>query len=139
MGRSLHAGGHTTEKALRCTVAKWARGTKSSPLAAEHSTRRTAKTNTGWCSLCVRVLHASVFLQSILRSAKHCLLLRDLWMRRNLRKNSVFSHTFPTSLTSSFHQSLTHFLLHSVARSFFPSIHFQSSYFLSNYLSPAIL
>src|SRR6218665_2980606 len=32
--RSFHADGPTTETALRCTVAKWARGTKISPLAA---------------------------------------------------------------------------------------------------------
>jgi len=37
-GRSFHADGPTTEKALHCTVDKWARGTKSSPLAAERST-----------------------------------------------------------------------------------------------------
>jgi|SRR6218665_885425 len=35
-GRSFHADGPTTEKALRCIIAKRARGTKSSPLAAEH-------------------------------------------------------------------------------------------------------
>src|SRR6218665_2363653 len=46
-GRSFHADGPTTEKALRCTVAKWARWTKSSPLAAERSTRRAAKTENG--------------------------------------------------------------------------------------------
>src|SRR6218665_290030 len=42
MGRSFHADGPTTEKALRCIVSKLARGTKSSPLAAERSTRRAA-------------------------------------------------------------------------------------------------
>ena len=30
-GRSFHADRPTTEKALSCTVAKWAQGTKSSP------------------------------------------------------------------------------------------------------------
>jgi len=39
-GRSFHPDGPTTEKALRCIVSKWARGTKSSPLAAQRSTRR---------------------------------------------------------------------------------------------------
>jgi len=39
-GRSFHAYGTTAEKALRCIVAKRAQGTKSSPLAAEYSTRR---------------------------------------------------------------------------------------------------
>src|SRR6218665_471795 len=39
-GRLFQADGHTTKKALRCTVVKWARGTKSSPLAAERNTRR---------------------------------------------------------------------------------------------------
>ena len=43
-GRSFHADGPTTEKALRCIIAK--RGTKNSPLAAERSTRRAAKTDT---------------------------------------------------------------------------------------------
>src|SRR6218665_578411 len=38
------ADGPTTEKALRCTVSKWAQGTKSSPLAAERSTSRVAIT-----------------------------------------------------------------------------------------------
>jgi len=47
MGRSFHADGPTTEKALRCIVAKWAQGTKSSPFAAERRSRRDAKTNTG--------------------------------------------------------------------------------------------
>ena len=46
-GRSVHADGPATEKALRFTLSKWARGTKSSPLAAERSTRRAAKTVTG--------------------------------------------------------------------------------------------
>ena len=45
-GRSFHADGPTTEKTLRCIVAKWARGTKSSHLAAERSTRSDAKTDT---------------------------------------------------------------------------------------------
>src|SRR6218665_1124769 len=45
-GRSFHADVPTAEKALRCTVAKWARGSKSSPLAAERSTRRAAKPDT---------------------------------------------------------------------------------------------
>src|SRR6218665_881285 len=34
-GRSFYADGPTTEKALRCIIAKRARGTKNSPLAAE--------------------------------------------------------------------------------------------------------
>src|SRR6218665_3854089 len=34
------------EKALRCIIAKRARGTKNSPFAAERSTRRAAKTDT---------------------------------------------------------------------------------------------
>ena len=46
-GRSFHADGPTIEKALRCIIAKRARGTKNSPLAAERSTRRAAKTDTG--------------------------------------------------------------------------------------------
>src|SRR6218665_3560352 len=46
-GRSFHADGPTIEKALRCIIAKWARGTKNSPLAAERSTRRAARTDTG--------------------------------------------------------------------------------------------
>ena len=46
-GRSFHVDGPTTEKALRRTVAKWARGTKNSPLAAERRTRRAAKIDTG--------------------------------------------------------------------------------------------
>src|SRR6218665_503092 len=46
-GRSFHADGPTTEKALRCIIAKRARGTKNSPLAAERSTRRAVKTDTG--------------------------------------------------------------------------------------------
>src|SRR6218665_3897319 len=46
-GRSFHADGPTTEKVLRCIIAKRARGTKNSPLAAERSTRRAAKTDTG--------------------------------------------------------------------------------------------
>src|SRR6218665_889583 len=46
-GRSFHADGPTTEKALCCIIAKLARGTKNSPLAAERSTRRAAKTDTG--------------------------------------------------------------------------------------------
>ena len=45
--RSFHADGPTIEKALRCMIAKRARGTKNSPLAAERSTRRAAKTDTG--------------------------------------------------------------------------------------------
>src|SRR6218665_1010337 len=45
--RSFHDDGPTTEKALRCIIAKRARGTKNSPLAAERSTRRAAKTDTG--------------------------------------------------------------------------------------------
>jgi len=46
---SFHADGPTSskEKAIRCTVAKWAWGTKSSPLAAKRSTRRSSKTDTG--------------------------------------------------------------------------------------------
>src|SRR6218665_406724 len=46
-GRSFHADGSTIEKALRCIIAKRARGTKNSPLAAERSTRRAARTDTG--------------------------------------------------------------------------------------------
>src|SRR6218665_2078590 len=46
-GRSFHADGPTIEKALRCIIAKQARGTKNSPLAAERSTRRAARTDTG--------------------------------------------------------------------------------------------
>src|SRR6218665_1112770 len=46
-GRSFHADGPTIEKALRCIIAKWARGTKNSPLEAERSTRRAARTDTG--------------------------------------------------------------------------------------------
>src|SRR6218665_548919 len=46
-GRPLHADGPTIEKAPRCTIAKWARGTKNSPLAPERSTRRAARTDTG--------------------------------------------------------------------------------------------
>jgi len=45
-GESFYADVPTTEKALRCTVAKWARGTNSSSLAAERSTRRADKTDT---------------------------------------------------------------------------------------------
>src|SRR6218665_1320779 len=44
--RSFHDNA-TTVKARRCTVGKWARGTKSAPLAADRSTRRAAKTDTG--------------------------------------------------------------------------------------------
>src|SRR6218665_671331 len=40
-------GDHRTEKPLRCIIAKRARGTKNSPLAAERRTRRAAKTDTG--------------------------------------------------------------------------------------------
>ena len=43
----IHADGPTNEFALRCTVAKWDRGIKSLPLAAELSTLRAAKTDTG--------------------------------------------------------------------------------------------
>src|SRR6218665_1120823 len=46
-GRSFHADGPTIEKALRCIIAKRARGTKNSHLAAERSTRRAARTDTG--------------------------------------------------------------------------------------------
>src|SRR6218665_1501680 len=46
-GRSFHADGPTNEKALRCIIAKRARGTKNSLLAAERSPRRAAKTDTG--------------------------------------------------------------------------------------------
>ena len=46
-GRSFHADGPTTKKILCCTVAKWAREIKSSPLAAERSTPHAAKTDTG--------------------------------------------------------------------------------------------
>src|SRR6218665_2648142 len=46
-GRSFHADGPTTEKALRCIMAKRDQGTKNSPLAAERRTRRSAKTDTG--------------------------------------------------------------------------------------------
>jgi len=52
-GRSFHDDGPTTEKALYCTVAKWVRGTKSSPLAAECSTRHAAKADTGQQRSCV--------------------------------------------------------------------------------------
>src|SRR6218665_4176448 len=55
-GRSSHADGPTTEKALRCIIAKRARGTKTSPLAAGRSTRRAAKTDTGqWAAEVVEV------------------------------------------------------------------------------------
>src|SRR6218665_2032543 len=46
-GRSFLADGSTTEKALRFIIAKRTRGTKNSPLAAERSTRRAAKIDTG--------------------------------------------------------------------------------------------
>src|SRR6218665_3689516 len=42
--RLFHADGLTTGKTLRCIIAKRARGTKSSPLSAERSTPRAAKT-----------------------------------------------------------------------------------------------
>ena len=44
-GRSFHANGPTTEKTLHFIIVKRARGTKSSPLAPERSTRRVAKTD----------------------------------------------------------------------------------------------
>src|SRR6218665_425089 len=46
-GRSFQANGPTAEKALCCIIDKRARETKSSPLAAERSTRRAANTDTG--------------------------------------------------------------------------------------------
>src|SRR6218665_3432870 len=48
-GRSFHADGPTIEKALRCIIAKRARGTKNSPLAAERSTRRFSQ-NRHWAA-----------------------------------------------------------------------------------------
>lgn len=47
-GRSFHREGPTTESAWRCLVVKRGRGTRTSPLVAERSSRRTATSETGW-------------------------------------------------------------------------------------------
>src|SRR5688572_23703166 len=45
--RSIQMEGPPTEKARRCLIAKRARGTRSSPLVSERSTRRAATSDTG--------------------------------------------------------------------------------------------